>query len=98
MVGPAAGAPLLSALLAALRPEDTLPAGGASQGLPAEPSGSEGRHVVPLWNGATATLAIFGALSLSFATCALALPKMVDGPRRSALLQAGPRSDAREVK
>ena len=57
---------------------------------------SEAGADLHLWNGATATISIFGVFSLLFHACALALPRMVDGPRRSALLQAGPRSDAQE--
>lgn len=80
MAGPAVGAPLLSGLLAALRP-------------PAPPSVD--RPVSLLGNGAFATFGIIGATSLLFGALALVLPSSVDGPRTSSALleRSATRSD-----
>ena len=91
MIGPAAGAPVLSALLGAFRLDGVV---SAVDDMPSD--GHAGPIAVPLLaNGATATLSLFGAASFLCFLGAVALPRSVDGPRRSSLLADGPatRSD-----
>ena len=122
MLGPAVGAPLLSALLATLRPtlanssldgdlstlsllndlstlddpsapleaqQPTAPAGGGAGGALAAPV---------IANGACATLWVFAGAALLCAGCTTALPRLVDGPRRSTLLQGGASSRSDHVE
>lgn len=111
MLGPAIGAPLLGALLTALKPAGavsspslsgalatalegpTLPAPSAA--TPAETERAAATAAVIMFNGASATMIIFSALSFSVFLAAMALPQIVDGPHRSStLLQGQMRSDA----
>lgn len=48
---------------------------------------------IMMMNGASATMAVFSLLSFSVFLAALALPRVVDGPRRTTLLQGQVRSD-----
>lgn len=76
LLGPALGAPLLGALLAALRPPH-----GHAEALQL--------------NGPVVTMLAFGGASLLCFAGTLALPRVVDGPQRSALLHGkSGRSDA----
>jgi MFS family permease len=104
MLGPALGAPLLGALLAGLRGDHDASWSGANTtnatgGTGAAGTGAaghergEGGGANPFTNGASVTLCIFGVLSFLFFSAALALPRLVDGPTRSALLQGSARSD-----
>lgn len=88
MLGPAAGAPILGALLAAFDRNAALGRSGGSV--------VGGAGVDPLLNGATATMLLFAGCTLIILIAAIALPSVVDGPRRSALLHGTTsRSDAK---
>ena len=76
MAGPGLGAPMLSALLAALKPSAAPPDGASIEPSP----------TLAMANGAFATFGVFAAFSLLLALASLALPRSVEAPRRSALL------------